>query len=176
MPKQTRIPPETLKRARENRATLTPAEIKVWSALRAKQLDGLKFTKQVAFAPYIADFACCRAKLIVEVDGDSHAFTEAADARRTAFLDRLGYRVIRFANSAVYDSLEHVLRDISEAAHSRLAAGASRTLPIEGGEYKARSPPSQGGGEKRLAFHGRVAKAQPSPSDPAHGGLPSQPT
>lgn len=114
--KTRRFNPETLTRARENRAQLTPAETRLWSALRAGQLAGLKFTKQAIFEPYIADFACRTARLIVEIDGDSHAFQQDYDERRTAFLAAKGYRVLRFTNADVFGALDWVLHEIAQAA------------------------------------------------------------
>ena len=139
---RTRMSRRTLHRARTNRKTLTPAETILWSALRAKQLDNLKFTKQAVFDPYIADFACRSAKLIVELDGDSHAFRERQDARRTAFLEELGYRVIRFLNAQIFENLEDVLATIARAASQAPSPDPS----LRGrGEDRANSPPSQGG-------------------------------
>ncbi|MGB7404209.1 MAG: DUF559 domain-containing protein [Pacificimonas sp.] len=113
-----RLDPQKLAFARKNRAALTPAEVRLWSQLRAKQLNRLKFTKQAVYGPYIADFACRSAGLIVEVDGDSHVFTEAKDAHRTAYLNELGYRVLRVSNRDVMDHLDWVLAEIATAAKS----------------------------------------------------------
>ena len=87
-----------LERAQRLRANSTPAERRIWSMLRAKRLAGLKFRRQHVVGNYIADFVCLSARLIIEVDGDSHGDDEAAlsDARRTEEIERFGYRVIRF--------------------------------------------------------------------------------
>src|SRR5688500_11778894 len=78
--------PSTLIRAREARRGSLPAERKLWSRLRSRQLNGAKFRRQVWLGPFIADFFCADAKLIVEVDGDSHAGQTAYDERRTKWL------------------------------------------------------------------------------------------
>lgn len=89
-------------RARELRRDQNSAERRVWQLLRDRRLAGLKFRRQRIIGPYIVDFVCLEARLVVEIDGDTHDDPEA-DARRTAAIERLGYKVIRFWNSYVYD-------------------------------------------------------------------------
>ena len=82
------------------RRTATPPERAVWQTLRAHPFDALHFRRQVPFGPrYIADFVSHRARLIVEVDGHSHAATEEADAARTRWFEAEGYRVVRISNA-----------------------------------------------------------------------------
>jgi very-short-patch-repair endonuclease len=87
-----------LERAQQLRTNSTPAERRMWSMLRAKRLAGLKFRRQHVVGNFIADFVCLPARLIVEVDGDSHGDDEAVlrDTKRTEEIEGLGYRVIRF--------------------------------------------------------------------------------
>ncbi|MCA9626423.1 MAG: DUF559 domain-containing protein [Myxococcales bacterium] len=93
--------------------TLTEATL--WLYLRRSQL-GATFRRQVVLGRrYICDFVARDIKLIVELDGFVHERLEGADARRDAFLARLGYRTLRFENHEVRDSLEHVLVRILEA-------------------------------------------------------------
>ena len=101
-------------RARALRREDTDAEARLWNALRAHRLGGWKWKRQVPKGPYIVDFICDEAGLVVEVDGGQHAERLAYDARRTAYLERLGLRVIRFWNTdvltnraAVCDSIFH---------------------------------------------------------------------
>ncbi|WP_440523421.1 endonuclease domain-containing protein [Sphingomonas sp.] len=68
----------------------TEAEEKFWQAVRNRQIDGFKFRFQHSLLPYIADFACIDAMLIVEIDGGQHS--EERDAKRTAFLESEGIR------------------------------------------------------------------------------------
>lgn len=106
----------TLKqRAKHMRANPTPAEQKLWLALRANRFEGRQFTRQTVIAPYIVDFASKSAKLIIEIDGDTHPAEDRYDAARTRLLEQLGYRVIRFANGDVMNNLEGVLHAINEA-------------------------------------------------------------
>lgn len=91
----------------------TPPETRLWLALRARRFQGVKFRRQKVIGPYIADFACRDPMLVIELDGDSHGTREAHDARRTAFLEAQGYRVVRFTNAEVMSNLEGVLEVIA---------------------------------------------------------------
>src|SRR5690349_1129422 len=96
---------------RKLRRDPTEAEKRLWYKLRAGQLDGHKFVRQIGVGPYVVDFVCRDAKLVVEVDGGQHA-DSAKDAERTAFLNQLGYRVMRFWNNEVLSNTDGVLQMI----------------------------------------------------------------
>ena len=103
-------------RARELRRAMTPAEKKLWQHIRYNQL-GVEFRRQHAVGPYIVDFFCAKAELVIEIDGDVHAEPEQAkrDAERTQWLnEQKDYRVIRFWNSQIMRDLEGVLAAIVE--------------------------------------------------------------
>ncbi|MDX3884684.1 MULTISPECIES: endonuclease domain-containing protein [Edaphosphingomonas] len=107
---------ETLKaRAREMRANPTPAERKLWLLLKGKRFEGVKFTRQAIIGRYIADFAAPSANLAIEIDGDTHGGQVEYDAARTSFIERQGYRVIRFTNSEVLGDIDGVLAAIADA-------------------------------------------------------------
>jgi very-short-patch-repair endonuclease len=110
-----RLDPKLKERAKQMRANPTPAEHRMWLALRADRFEGQQFTRQTIIAPYIVDFASKAARLIVEVDGDTHPAEDRYDARRTAYFESLGYHVIRFANNDVMENMEGVLGALSEA-------------------------------------------------------------
>ncbi|MGH2522239.1 MAG: endonuclease domain-containing protein [Anaerolineales bacterium] len=114
--KQLVVYPPFLQRARDMRHPLTPAEVKVWARVRNSQL-GFKIRRQHPLFRFIADFYCAKAKLLIEIDGDTHAESDQAeyDAARTAWLEARGYRVIRFQNDDVHHNLEAVLQAISAA-------------------------------------------------------------
>ena len=97
-------------RARRLRTNATGAERVLWTALRLLRRQDFYFRRQAPIGPYIADFACKRAKLVVELDGSQHdeAVQAAHDEARTAFLNARGYRVLRFANHEVFGNL-HVI-------------------------------------------------------------------
>ena len=108
--------PQT-QRARELRENATPAEKLLWSALRGKQLKGRKFRRQCPLGSYFADFACLSERLIVEIDGAQHDAANIAqyDGRRTLWLGRQNYRVLRFRNEEVLGDLPMVIATIRRA-------------------------------------------------------------
>jgi very-short-patch-repair endonuclease len=114
------VAPKTLARARSLRRKLTDAESQLWSQLR-RNFQGLRFRRQHHVGPFIADFACVSAMLVVEVDGSTHATdTERAyDARRDAFMRSRGWQVVRVLNCDVYDSLEGVIDYIVDVGMKR---------------------------------------------------------
>jgi very-short-patch-repair endonuclease len=112
--KSYRTRTETLAKAKELRREMTAAEKKLWSKLRNRQLAGAVFRKQVPVGPYIADFCCLKARLIVEVDGGQHD-ESLSDIARDAWLTRTGYRVLRVWNNEVMGNMEGVLSVIAAA-------------------------------------------------------------
>lgn len=107
---------ERLKRyARENRNRSTKAEEILWELLRAKQL-GVPFKRQHIIGDYIADFVCLPAKLIVEIDGGYHQLPEQqmSDEQRTEWLQRRGYKVLRFINEEIIADTNNVLEKIKQ--------------------------------------------------------------
>jgi very-short-patch-repair endonuclease len=119
---------ELLKRAKAMRTEMTQPERELWTALRAKRFDGIKFSRQVVIGPYVADFVARSRKLVIELDGDSHASNEAYDLKRTAHLAAQGYWLLRFANADVMTNLEGVLHIVANA----LATAPLPTLSPEG--------------------------------------------
>jgi very-short-patch-repair endonuclease len=102
-------------RARSLRRDATEAENKLWRVLRNRQVDGVKFRRQVPIDRYFADFCWHDCMLIVELDGSQHAEQERYDAARTAHLEAKGYRVLRFANLDVLTNIEGVVEAIRAA-------------------------------------------------------------
>ena len=120
------------RRARELRQEQTSAETKVWRLLRDRRLGGLKFRRQHVIGNRVVDFVCLSARLVIEIDGDTHDDPEA-DARRTAELEHAGYRVIRFWNSYVYDPESRVMDMVLDALQeSALPAAEKVRLDREG--------------------------------------------
>lgn len=93
---------------------MTKAEVILWMHLRKRAVNGARFRRQHPVGPYIADFACPSEKLIVEVDGATHATPDelAYDARRTKYLEQQGWTVLRVNNSDVYENMDGVWRTI----------------------------------------------------------------
>lgn len=92
------------------------AERKLWARIRNKQLDGFRFRRQHTIGPYVADFACAETRIVIELDGDQHAFDEGArDRKRDAFIESEGWQVLRFWNNDVYGNIDGVLEVILDA-------------------------------------------------------------
>ncbi|WP_309607096.1 DUF559 domain-containing protein [Phenylobacterium sp.] len=102
-------------RARRMRRSDTDAEAKLWNALRDRRLGGWKWRRQTPIGPYIPDFLCVEASLVVELDGGQHADRMDYDDRRSAYLKRRGFRVLRFWNSAVLTNRDGVCDGILDA-------------------------------------------------------------
>ena len=95
---------------------MTPAERRLWQALRGNALEGAYFRRQHAIGTFILDFYCAQAKLAVEVDGGIHLERAAYDAERTRWLEsEHGIRVLRFTNEDVLRSLDAVMDAIRAA-------------------------------------------------------------
>jgi very-short-patch-repair endonuclease len=120
-------------RAKALRHNMTDAERVVWYGLRAHRFHGASFRRQTPIGPYIVDFVCRAAKLIIEVVGGQHFEPDhiAYDERRRAFLAARGYRVLRFSNLDVMNNEAGVLETIAAALER-----SKRPLP---------SPPPQAG-------------------------------
>ena len=116
------------KSAKTLRQNMTDAERKLWSALRDRQLLGFKFVRQQPIGPYIADFACREADLIVELDGGQHA-ESTKDQRRTKALAQHGYQVIRFWNDDVLTNVEGALQLIAEHLNKAPSPGLRFAKP-----------------------------------------------
>jgi very-short-patch-repair endonuclease len=123
-PRARLIAPAILQRARDFRHPLTAPEAKVWHGVRNRQL-GFKFRRQRPIGRFIVDFWCAEAKLVIEIDGDTHAAPDQAayDSARTAWLEERGYKVIRFQAGEVDRNLEGVLEAIRRACEARTAGG-----------------------------------------------------
>ncbi|MEO0982073.1 MAG: DUF559 domain-containing protein [Pseudomonadota bacterium] len=109
-----RADPVIRARAKHMRRSMTNAETILWSRLRRRQLDGWLFRRQHPIDRYIADFACPKAKLVVEVDGATHGSDDeiAYDRRRTSLMETEGWRVHRVCNTDIYENLNSVLDSI----------------------------------------------------------------
>ena len=152
--KRHSLPPGSIDRARRLRRNATDAESRLWYALRDK-LPAARFRRQVAFGPYVADFAAHGARLIVEVDGGQHSVERDVD--RTEFLNGEGYRVLRFWNNEVLTNLEGVLTVIAaslpsplvgEGGAQRRMRGAERSSAPASGRHPSPQPsPTRGEGE-----------------------------
>lgn len=108
---------KAVRRSRELRLWLTPPEQKLWHRLNRRRQGGIKFRRQAAIGPFIADFLSHDARIIIELDGETHGgdMQSRKDEARTAYLERQGFRVVRFCNAEVRESLDEVVRRIRVA-------------------------------------------------------------
>jgi len=99
-------------RRRALRLNETDAEHTLWLLLRSRRLAEYKFRRQHSVGPYVADFYCFAARLVVEVDGAQHYTADgvADDHVRTRYLEAAGLRVLRFTNVDVLTQREAVLQ------------------------------------------------------------------
>lgn len=110
------IKPEILHhRARSLRKNTTHAELLMWRRLRARRFEKYKFRRQRPIGHYIVDFVCLWKKLIIEIDGGQHDERKEYDDRRTAFLRKEGFTVMRFWNGEVYKEIDRVMENIWDA-------------------------------------------------------------
>ncbi|HET9912720.1 MAG TPA: endonuclease domain-containing protein [Anaerolineales bacterium] len=116
-----RIHPVILAHAREMRHPQTPAEATLWHALRNRKA-GFKFRRQHPIYRFIIDFYCAKAKLLIEIDGESHLEPSQIeyDQARTEYLEEIGYKVIRFTNNDVRHNIDAVANEILQTIEVRI--------------------------------------------------------
>ena len=132
-------------RPRLLRANMTVVERRVWQRLRAKQL-GVKFRRQHPIGPYIADFACVQAKLLLEIDGDTHE--TAYDMRRDAWLGALGWRVMRIALQEVDEELDSIVGAIRFELESPGSMLRYHQRSIDIPDHPSQPPQQSWGGDR----------------------------
>jgi very-short-patch-repair endonuclease len=113
-------------RARELRRTASPMERTLWAHLSAGKVAGHRFTRQYQIGPYFADFLCRAKKLVIEIDGPSHDAQQESDAARSVFLEKQGYRTLRFTNEEVMTNIEGVVTAIGLALDHMPSPNPSR--------------------------------------------------
>ncbi|MFY8184806.1 MAG: dihydropteroate synthase, partial [Bacteroidia bacterium] len=106
---------------KQNRSNPTEAEAILWECIKSKKLENYKFRRQHIIGKYITDFVCLKKRLVIEVDGLIHQMPDVKenDEVRTAFLESLGFKVIRFTNNEVIGNTENTLNKIVEHLHSQ---------------------------------------------------------
>jgi very-short-patch-repair endonuclease len=132
-------------RAKQLRSDATEPEQALWRALKRIPVYGSHFRRQVPIGPYVADFACLKARLLIELDGGHHSddAIAAKDEARTRWLRSEGYRVLRFWNAELSENMKGVLDTIYAALYGspQSEAVALPTPPRPDG----RPCPSRGG-------------------------------
>jgi len=108
-----------IRAARRLRRASTDAEQKLWSRLRNGQLRGLKFRRQMPIGPFVADFACVAARIVIELDGSQHMEATEADRLRSQTIEAAGYLVMRFWNDQVPANIDAVMAEIDGVVAAR---------------------------------------------------------
>ena len=168
LPYERRLKPN----ARTLRGNLTEAEQKLWYRLRRKQINGWQFYRQKPLGPYIVDFYCPAASLVVEVDGSQHVEAEHAqtDQARDQYLDRLGLRVLRFDNRQVLletDAVVEIIAGFRQIPPSPpFSKGGAESHMHEGPGFKPKAAESENSMEKETTepffpFENEVNEATP---------------
>ena len=111
--------PGIFRNARDLRGRETTAEKILWEKLYKNRLLGFRFKRQHPELHYIVDFYCHKAKLVIELDGDSHANQVEYDKERTLVMEGLGLKVIRFKNEEVFHDMDSVLKIIEAEVRHR---------------------------------------------------------
>jgi len=119
--------PSRFSKARQLRQNMTDAEHRLWRILRDRRFARTKFRRQVPIGPYIVDFVCYDARLVVEADGGQHN-ESCSDKTRDAWFATEGFRVLRFWNNEILKNPEGVATAIAMA----LKAEAPLTRPLRG--------------------------------------------
>jgi len=132
------LPDLTQATATRLRREQTDAELRLWFHLRAGRLSGLKFRRQHPLPPYIVDFFCKEASLVVEVDGSQH--DPRVDARRSAAIERQGLAILRFWDNQALNEAEAVLEQIQ-----RIALARTLTRPCGAPSPEGRGQKQDGG-------------------------------
>lgn len=120
--------------AQKLRRTSTRAEVKLWAHLKGKRLMGCDFHRQKPIGNYIVDFVCMKRRLVIEVDGYTHRFSEVAerDREKQAYLGKHGFRVLRFRDNEVMDDIFSVVKKIENAVTDYAEDTPLDPLLIEG--------------------------------------------
>ena len=114
-----RTTPYGYERAHKLRKAPTPAEAKLWEALRGNKLSGVSFRRQHAIGQYVVDFCSLKKKLVIELDGSQHMEQADYDTQRTEFLESQGFKVMRFWNTDVLKNTDMVMETIIFALKDR---------------------------------------------------------
>jgi very-short-patch-repair endonuclease len=136
------------------RREMTEPETRLWLQLRAKRFADVKFRRQKVIQNeqnrYIVDFAANDPKLVIELDGDTHAEREAYDVARTKFLEAEGYSVVRFLNSDVMVNMDGVLTKLAEIVAELQTQPPLPTLSPEGERASERQASLSPSGERGI--------------------------
>lgn len=106
--------PKLKQRSRELRKNSTLSEVLLWNEIKGRKIHGYQFMRQKPIKQYIVDFYCSKLKLVIEIDGDSHAGNERKDAERQNDIEKLGISFLRFDDIEAKRNMDGVLRIIEK--------------------------------------------------------------
>lgn len=149
-----------MEKSKQLRKQMTLEELRLWYLLRGRRFFGYKFRRQMPIGAYIVDFACFKAKLIIELDGGQHQDEEAYDQLRTAYLKTNGWEVVRFWNNEFRVNEEEVLNIILQ----RLQCLMPSPSPTGRGNSYSLSP-GERVGVRGPARRDLTSASPPAPSD-----------
>lgn len=113
----------TLRQFSKNlKSEMTEAEKLLWSKIRRKQLNGVKFCRQKIVGNYIVDFLSFEKRLIIELDGGQHASQTEYNSVRTKYLEEQGFTVIRFWNNEVLQRTDDIMNMLWELTYSEVSS------------------------------------------------------
>ncbi|TLY23331.1 MAG: DUF559 domain-containing protein [Nitrospirae bacterium] len=141
--------------AKRLRRDETEAERKLWMRLRDRQVNGFKFRRKQTIGRYIVDFFCPEQRLVIELDGGHHTLQRETDQRRTDFLTKADFRVLRFWDNEVLANTEAVLQQIADELKP-----PHPTLSLQGRGYRKDNPLPQGAREKKRAPSSRPSTSR----------------
>ena len=105
--------------ARHLRKNMTPEESLLWSRIRKKQIHGHRFRRQHPIGPYIVDFICLDARLVIEIDGGQHNQPTQQEQHRADYLMEQGFQALRFWNYEVRQELQTILEIIAQSLQGK---------------------------------------------------------
>jgi very-short-patch-repair endonuclease len=117
------VPLSRIQLARYLRHTMSGVESNLWSCLRSRQVDGFKFRRKALIGPYIVDFACLSAGLVIEIDAGMYGGRGVVDDGRDAWLASHDFRVVRFTDADVAERMDQVLDTLRAELATRAAIG-----------------------------------------------------
>jgi very-short-patch-repair endonuclease len=141
---------KTHTRAKSLRQAMTPPEVMLWVRLRARQPGGLRLRRQHPIGPYVADFYCADARLVIEIDGWVHNMGDMPDrdARRDAWMTQQGLVVVRYAAADVLADTTGVADGIWDTCMALARERKAPSAPSVTSPIGAAPPPPQAGQEK----------------------------
>ena len=107
-----RISPKIKHNSRNLRKNMTDVERILWAKVRSRQLQGFRFRRQHPIGKYIVDFVCLELKLIIELDGGQHMNQQQYVTNRSQWLQKNGFKTVRFWNNDILDNLDGIMETI----------------------------------------------------------------